>query len=101
MTKNPLINALSATLYIVLVASMMFYGVEKAGPVHSVIAPIAILSLFTLSAAVMGYLFFYQPVMLYLEGKKKDAVRLFLQTLAVFGVVTLLILTLLFTRVLS
>ena len=57
MTKNPLINALAASLYIILVASVMYYGSNYTGPVNSVIAPIAVLSLFTLSAAVMGYIF--------------------------------------------
>lgn len=100
MTKNPLINALAALLYIALVASVMFYGISHTAPVKSVIVPIAMISLFTLSAAVMGYLFLYQPLQLYLDGKKKAAVHLFLQTVAVFGGITTLILTLLFSRVL-
>jgi hypothetical protein len=57
---------------------------------------IALISLFTLSAAVMGYLFCYQPAQLYFEGKKKDAVRLFLQTVAVFALITVILFGLLF-----
>lgn len=100
MTKNPLANALAATVYITIVASVMFYGPKQTGPVNSVIVPIAMISLFTLSAAVMGYLFLYQPLQLYLEGKKKNAVNLFLQTVAVFAGVTAVILIVLFSRVL-
>ena len=96
MTRNPFINALAATLYISLVASIMFYGINHTGSVNSVVIPIAMISLFTLSAAVMGYLFLYQPLQLYLDGKKKEAVDLFLQTVAVFAGITALILTLLF-----
>lgn len=88
MTKNPFINALAATLYIAAVASLMFYGTEHSQPGNNVVVPIAILSLFTLSAAVMAYLFLYQPLQLYLDGKKKDAVNLFLQTVAVFAGLT-------------
>jgi len=58
----------------------------------SIVAPMAMISLFTLSAAVMGYLFGYQPFQLYFDGKKKLAVKLFLQTVAVFGGMTILIL---------
>lgn len=100
MTKNPFVNAFAALLYITLVASVMFYGMSHTGPVKSVIVPITMISLFTLSAAIMGYLFLYQPLQLYLDGKKKDAVNLFLQTVAVFGGITSLILVLLFSRVL-
>lgn len=92
MTKNPFINAFAATAYIVIIASVMFYGTQHTTPVDSVIGPIVILSLFTLSAAVMGYLFLYQPLQLYLDGKKKVAVNLFVQTVAVFAGITTLIL---------
>ena len=60
MTKNPFINAFSAALYITVVASMMFYGPKIAGLIDdkdNVLAPITVLSLLVLSAAVMGYFF--------------------------------------------
>lgn len=95
MTKNPFINALVATAYITLVGSFMFYGSKLFPPKDTILTPIAVLSLFTLSAAVMGYLFFYQPVMLFLDGHKKNAVNLFLRTVAVFAGITVLIFVLL------
>lgn len=101
MTKNPFVNSLVAILYIVLIASVMFYGTKNVGPTNSVIAPIAVVSLFTLSAAVMGYLFCYQPAQLYFNDKKKEAVRLFLQTVGIFGGITVIVLLLLFTGVFS
>lgn len=101
MTKNPIINAFAATLYIVFIASIMFFGSKLSGPVNSVIAPIAVISLFTLSAAVMGYLFLYQPFFLYFDGKKKEAVNLFFHTLVYFAGVTILTLILLFSGILS
>lgn len=99
MTKNPLINAFAALSYIVLVASVMFFGTKNLGPKDSIVAPIAMVSLFTLSAAVMGYVFCYQPAMLYFDNKKKQAVTLFLQTVGVFGGITVILLLLLFAGV--
>lgn len=71
MSKNPFLNASAALLYIMVIASIMYYGTSFVAPVKSVIAPIAVLSLFTLSAAIMGYVFLFQPFQLYLDGKKK------------------------------
>ena len=88
MTKNPFLNALAALLYISIVASMMFYAPKFEGRVDSVVVPIAMLSLFTLSAAMMGYCFVLQPLRLYLDGEKKTAVTLFVRTLTIFGGIT-------------
>ena len=98
MTRNPLWNAILAAGYIVLVASLMYYGphfVNSHEP--SVLIPVAILSLFTLSAAVMGYLFLYEPLQMYLEGNKTEAVALFLKTVGAFAAITAGFLILQFT----
>ena len=97
MTKNPLINAISATLYIVFVATIMFYGSNHAPKHDTFLAPVALISLFTLSASAMGYIFLYQPFQLYFDGKKKQALNLFLQTVAIFGATTLIFLIILFS----
>jgi hypothetical protein len=101
MTKNPLINALLATLYIVIVSQVLYYGtVLKVGN-NSLFAPVALISLFTFSAASMGYLFLYRPFILYFDGQKKSALDLFLRTLLIFGSITAVIFTLLFFSVLK
>ena len=86
MNKNPFKNAIAAIVYIVLVASLMFYGPEAVDAEDSVLAPIAMLSLFVLSAAVMGYIFCFQPIQMYLDGEKKEAAKLFVQTVIYFAV---------------
>ena len=101
MTKNPFLNAIAATIYIVIVAAIMFYGPQIAKPTQSIIVPIGVLSLFSLSAAVMAYIFGYQPVLLFLDNKKKQAVDLFLKTVGVFAGITFLILVLLFSGIVS
>lgn len=102
MGKKPLTNALGALFYIVVVASVMFYGTRSMpSGEDGIIAPIAAMSIFTLSAAVMGYFFLYHPAELYFDGKKQAGVKLFLQTVTWFGVITLVCLGLMFSGLLS
>lgn len=90
MTKNPFINAFAALVYIVLIVSLMNYFMKSPDKPDTMIIPIMMLSLFTLSAAVMGYLFVLQPVSLYLDGQKQAGIKLFVQTVGVFAVITAL-----------
>lgn len=100
MTKNPIINALCASGYIVLIVALMNFimQTQKNKP-DTILAPLTILSVLTLSVTVMAYLFFYQPLQLFIEGKKKHAVNLFTKTVGVFAVFTAIILILLFLGV--
>ena len=86
MTKNPFINALSGLLYIVLVVSVLYYSSGFGGNEPSIFFPIAVLSAFVFSASVMGYIFLYQPLQLFLDGHKKESINLFLKTLLIFGI---------------
>jgi hypothetical protein len=98
MTKNPIINALSATAYIILVVSVMTFITQPLrNKPDTFFAPITVLSVLTLSVAVMAYLFFYQPLLLFIEGKKKQAVNLFIKTVGIFGVFTTITLILLYS----
>lgn len=84
MKLNPFVNATLAALYIAGVVSLIssFEGFE--GP-DNVLMPMALLSLLVLSVAVMGFLFFYEPLRLYFENEKEKAVPFFLKTLATFA----------------
>lgn len=99
MTKSPIYNASAASLYIILIGLFMNFGTKHAPKVDSLLAPIAMISLFTLSAAAMGYFFCFTPAQLYFDGKKKQAVNLFVQTVFIFGVFTVVALSLLFLGV--
>ncbi len=97
MSKNPIINALSASTYIILgVIVMTFLTSPLKNKPDTFFAPIVFLSLLTLSVAVMAILFFYQPLMLFIGGKKKEAVNLFVKTVGFFAVFTAVALILLF-----
>jgi hypothetical protein len=97
MSKNPIVNALSASVYIILVVSVMTFVTQplKNKP-DTFFAPITFLSVLTLSVAVMAFLFFYQPLQLFIEGKKKEAVNLFAKTVGIFAAFTAVVLILLF-----
>ena len=97
MTKNPLVNALAASAYIILVVTVMTFGTQPLrNKPDTFLAPITVLFLLTLSVTVMAYLFFYQPMLLFIEGKKQAAVNLFIKTVGFFAVMTILVLALLF-----
>src|SRR5438045_2624802 len=85
MTKNPILNALAGLLYITLISTALFSGPGHWPIENTFFMPILVLSLFVFSAALMGYVFMYQPLQLFLEGNKKEAVNLFLKTLFVFA----------------
>ncbi|MPM51628.1 hypothetical protein SDC9_98378 [bioreactor metagenome] len=98
MTKNPFINALSASAYIILVVTTMNFATKPLqNKPDTFAAPIVFLSILTLSVAVMAFLFFYQPLLLFIDGKKKLAINLFIKTVAIFAIITTVVLILLFS----
>ncbi|MBI2448159.1 hypothetical protein HYV44_01180 [Candidatus Microgenomates bacterium] len=90
------LNALLAVVYISLVALLMSNGeaLFGQGDDMTMVGPMMILLILVLSASIMGSLFFAKPVMLYLDGKKKEAVRMLSFTIGwtfIFTVLALVI----------
>ena len=86
------LNALGTALYAGLVA-LFFTHAERlfgAVPEHTPLIPVAMLLLFVSSAALTGSLVLGRPILWYLDGKKKEAVSLFLATLGCLFSITLL-----------
>ena len=54
-------------------------------------------ALLVLSAAFMGYVFFLQPVLMYLEGQTREAVELFTKTIGTFALITGIVVLIAFT----
>jgi hypothetical protein len=100
MTTNPFINALAALAYIITLVSAIFYGGPLIGPKETIFIPMAMLSLFVFSAATMSYIVLYQPLVMFLENKKVEAVHLFLKTIGTLGgfMVALFALQFIFSR---
>ncbi len=94
MTDKPYYNAGLGLLYIIIVVNAINFGsrwaTEEAS--QNLLLPIGMLSLFVLSASVMGYLFLAQPIIMFIDGKRKEAVKLFVQTIAIFAGITAAIL---------
>jgi hypothetical protein len=89
MFRNPILNALGASAYIGLVVTLIhFVSQTQRNKPDMAFAPVAFLSLLTLSAVVMAFIFFYQPLLLFIDGKKKEAVSLFVKTAGVFAALT-------------
>ena len=76
-----LIQAIIAVAYIVLVVSIMSQKQKWVGPNPEVITGTLMLLLFVVSAAVMALVVFGTPVIWYIDGKKKEAIRLVLYTI--------------------
>jgi len=85
---------LGILIYIAVVATIMQNGEKWFGNMNNFIGPVAFLLLFTLSAIVVGSLGLGKPIMLYLDGKKKEAVAMVLYTagwILLFTIVALVI----------
>lgn len=94
MKKISFFNALGTTAYISLIATLMQNGSKIFGEKDNFATPIIVLLLFTLSAIMVGSLILGKPLMMYLDGKKKEAIVIFLQTvgwLAGFTIITIII----------
>ena len=89
--KYAAMNSLGTAAYIVLVVSLIFFfGGRFPEDGKTVFAPIAMLMLFVFSAAFTSALVFGRPVIWYIDGKKKDAVKLLVYTLGIFLAITLI-----------
>jgi hypothetical protein len=100
-TPTPLRNALFAALYIAGIVSLInFFGTMFEGMDDTIMAPMVMLSLLVLSVAIMGYLFVFEPVRMYVEGKKQEAITFFGKTIGFFAVFFLIFVVLLFVTTL-
>jgi hypothetical protein len=88
--KNPYINAVLAEAYIVLLITLGHFFATPNTP-DKFFTPMLALSIFVVSAAIMGYLFLAEPFRLYLDGQKAQATKSFGKTLGTFAVMTILL----------
>ena len=97
MIKNPYLNAFMALGYIALIILVIHNtSAIAANTPDTILAPVTMLSLFVLSAAIMGILFVYEPLRLFLENQKREALSFLLKTVGTFACFVLLLATLLF-----
>jgi hypothetical protein len=88
--KSPYFHSLLAETYIMAI-SLVLTSLQNPNSPDTIFAPILALSLFVLSASIMGYLFLGRPFQLYLDGHKKEAVSFFAKTVIGFAVLTVVV----------
>lgn len=97
MLKNPFLNAFMAFGYIAgLVLAINQTSAIAANTPDTMLAPITMLSLLVLSVSVMGLLFFYEPLRLFFENQKQEALSFFLKAVTTFGGFVVVLVSLLF-----
>jgi hypothetical protein len=89
-------HSLGVVAYVSLIALVLRNGEKWFSGGNEFFAPIAMILLFVLSAAITGALVLGKPILMYFNGEKPEAIKLFLFTLAwlfVFVVIFFLFLT--------
>ena len=101
MIKNPYLNAFMALGYIAgIILVINKTSSIAANTPDTLLAPVTMLSLFVLSASIMGILFVYEPARLFLENQKREALSFLLKTVGTFACfVVILAALLLYTSV--
>jgi uncharacterized membrane-anchored protein len=84
--KKPFLHAFAAALYVAgIVGLITFFSTFLKNKPDTVVIPMTMLSLFVLSAAVMGYLFLSESIYLLMENKKKEATSFFFKVVGFFA----------------
>ena len=95
--RKPFTYALAAVLYIVVLVLFISTGISfLSDRGDTILIPMAMLGLFVLSAAIMGFLSLSEPWLLYMENKKQEAVSFFTKMVAFFAGFVVILLVLLF-----
>ena len=97
MIKNPYLNASMALGYIALIILVIDQVTSfSAHTPDTLLIPVTMLSLFVLSAAIMGILFVYEPARLFLENEKRQSLSFLLKTVGTFACFVVILALLLF-----
>ena len=86
MMKKPFWYALAAALYIIAIVLILNSFNSLMLPEKTVFIPMMMLSLFVLSAAIMGFLFVSEPLRLFLEHRHQEALAFFTKVIGIFAV---------------
>jgi hypothetical protein len=95
--RKSFVHALAAALYIIILV-LSINATSGVIPENSItlLIPMVMLSLLVLSVLVMGYLFLFEPLRLYMENQKGEAVAFFGKTVGFFACFILIFLIILF-----
>lgn len=99
-TKASLIQAVALVAYIFLVSSIFWRGQYWFGNVNNFLGPVLLLTIFSFSVLICGFIVFGYPIQLFfIENKKKKAIKVVLKTTSFFFVfLILVVLTIILSR---
>ena len=86
-----LIISIGVFIYTAAVSLIMLNGDKIFGQTKTLSSPIAFLMLFVLSATIVGALVLGRPILFYLDGLKKEAVKLFIYTVGCLLALTIIV----------
>ena len=78
-------------LYVGIVASIMYNGSRWFGKTDTAWTPVAVLMLLVLSAAITGTLVLGRPLIMYLDGAKREALKFFAYTIGWLFILTIIV----------
>jgi hypothetical protein len=90
LVQRSFLNALSTTAYVTVIATFLFNANKIFAPKDTAFAPMAALMLLVLSAAVTGSLVVGKPLLMFLNGQKSEAVKLFIYTVCWLALATII-----------
>ena len=88
-----LMQAVGVTAYVAVVVAFMNNAQNIFGKGNGYMTGLVVLMLFVMSAAIVGSLTIAKPLMMYIDGQKKEAIKLFSLTIAWLFVIFVLILS--------
>jgi len=100
IVKKGIINSLGVLVYVFLLSLFMsqannWFGAKD----QDIITPVAVLMLFIFSALITGGLVLGNPLVLYLDGKRKEAIRLlFITGISLFVLMSIVFIVLLLLK---
>lgn len=91
LIKRSFLNALGTGAYVATLVALVFNGEKMFGTINNILAPIAFLLTFIVSATVTGGLVLGKPILMYIDGQKKEAIQLLLYTIGWLAVGVIII----------
>lgn len=93
LSLRSFLHSLGVAVYVAALSLIFTNGEKIFGGVKSSFGPAAFLMLFVLSAAITGSLVLGYPILLYLDNKKSEAVRMLFYTIGWLFFLTVLLFT--------
>lgn len=92
LIKRSMINALGTAAYVATLVTLILNGEKMFGTIDNILGPIAFLLVFVISASITGGLVLGKPILMFLDGQKKEAVQLFMYTVGWLALIAIILL---------